>query len=233
MPLNWSNTQKEAQLSGIKALVYGVAGAGKTRLCATNPNSVIISAESGLLTLRDVKIPVIKINSLEGLNDAYQFFASSHEAKQFQGINLDSISEIAEVILAAAKATVKDPRQAYGEVIEKTLKLVRAFRDLPGYNFLCAAKMESVKDEVTGGVKFGPSMPGSKLGNQLPYFFDEVFHLGIGKDQQTGQPFRYLQTQPDIQYVAKDRSNCLSMYETPDFGAILTKILSGVPQHVA
>lgn len=228
--MQWSTTAKEAQMNGVKALVYGISGAGKTMLCSTNPNSCILSAESGLLTLKDHNIPVIKITCLEDLNEAYEWFAHDPKAKHFQGINIDSISEIAEVILAAAKKTVKDPRQAYGEVIEKTLAFVRAFRDLPGYNVLVCAKMEPMKDEVTGSVKFGPSLPGAKLGNQLPYFFDEVFHLGIGKDQTTGESFRFLQTQPDIQYVAKDRSNTLAMFEAPDFGSVLTKILSGVAQ---
>ena len=228
-------------MSGVKALIYGPAGNGKTMLCATAPNPVIISAESGLLSLREENlkrvfgassphvrnIPIIEIKTYQDLNDAYKWFEQSHEAKNFQSGCIDSISEVSEVILAAAKKLVKDPRQAYGEVIDKTLMLVRAFRDLPNFNIFVSAKMEPIKDEMTGMVRFGPSMPGSKLGNQLPYFFDEVFHLGIGKDQQSGKSFRYLQTQPDIQFTAKDRSGSLDSYERPDLTAIIGKIMGG------
>lgn len=218
-------------MSGVKMLVYGISGAGKTQLCSTMPRPVILSAESGLLTLRKFNIPVIKITCFDDLNEAYELFEAGGKINdRFDSICIDSISEVAEVILAAAKKAAKDPRQAYGEVIEKTLELVRAFRDLPGFNLLVCAKMEPSKDEVTGSVKFGPSMPGQKLGNQLPYFFDEVFHLGIGKDPETKESFRYLLTQPDIQYVAKDRSDCLDMYETPDMSVVLEKILSGVSE---
>ena len=38
---------------GVKVLVYGQAGAGKTRLIQTLPTPVIISAEGGLLSLRE------------------------------------------------------------------------------------------------------------------------------------------------------------------------------------
>ena len=111
----------------------------------------------------------------------------SAEAKNFQSIGLDSISEIGEVVLNNAKRQVKDPRQAYGELIEKMETLVRAFRDIPGKNVLVSAKMEPTKDELSGIVKYGPSMPGAKLGPKLPYFFDIVMRLGIGKDTTTQQ----------------------------------------------
>ena len=137
---------------------------------------------------------------------------------------MDSISEIAEVVLNNAKRQVKDPRQAYGELIEKMETLIRFFRDIPEKNVYFAAKMEPQKDELTGVVKYMPSMPGSKLGVKLPYFFDEVFRLGINKDQQ-GNMFRFLQTQPDIQYEAKDRSGALAPMEAPILSAIFAKIL--------
>lgn len=46
---------------GIKLAVYGGAGIGKTRLSATAPNPLIISAESGLLSLKDSATDYIAI----------------------------------------------------------------------------------------------------------------------------------------------------------------------------
>lgn len=43
MALNWSTTDKEASGHGVKILVYGRAGMGKTRLCGTAPSPVILS----------------------------------------------------------------------------------------------------------------------------------------------------------------------------------------------
>ena len=38
--------------SGVKCVVYGPAGGGKTRLLATAPSPIILSAEKGLLSLK-------------------------------------------------------------------------------------------------------------------------------------------------------------------------------------
>lgn len=239
--MQWTTTSAAATAQGAKMLVYGESGQGKTILCATLPRPCILSAEAGLLSLSRQNLerlfgvghpdisydtPVIQIRNVGDLENAYAYFANSAEARQhFSSLALDSVSEIAEVVLANAKAQVKDPRQAYGEVIEKTLMLVRKFRDLAGYNFYMSAKMELMKDETSGIVKYMPSMPGSKLGQQLPYFVDEVFRLGTNKTPAPeSRPYRFLQTEGDLQYVAKDRSGLLAPIEEPNLSHIIRKI---------
>lgn len=217
-------TSKQAAIdNGIKALVYGGAGAGKTCLCATAPAPVIISAEAGLLSLRGHDLPVIEVHSIADLQEAYRFISGADEAKSFQWVCLDSLSEIAEVVLADEKARTKDPRKAYGELSDQMMALVRAFRDLPGRNVYMSAKMERTKDEVTGAMLYAPSMPGQRVGQALPYLFDEVFVLRVERDPE-GKPSRWLQTQSDLQYIAKDRSGALAMFESPDLTSIATKI---------
>lgn len=225
MAITIVSTQHAAALHGIKCLVYGKAGYGKTYLARTAPAPVIISAESGVLSLRDVNLPMIEVRTVEALNEVYQWVLCSAEARQFSTLYIDSISEIGEVVLANAKKQVKDPRHAYGELIEKMMTAIKAYRDLPGKNVVMAAKQEPMKDELTGIVQHGPSMPGAKLGPQLPYLFDEVFRLGVGKTPQ-GVEYRFLQTQPDLQYDAKDRSGALDPVERPDLTYIFNKIMS-------
>ena len=128
------------------------------------------------------------------------------------------------LMLANAKRQVKDPRQAYGELIEKMMSTIKAYRDLPGKHVYMSAKMEPVKDEMTGIVRYMASMPGSKLGPQLPYLYDEVFRLGINKTTQ-GEQYRFLQTSSDLQYDAKDRSGSLDPVEPPDLTRVINKIL--------
>lgn len=239
MPLHFSTVSQSAVNVGVKVLVYGGPGIGKTVLSATlGPGSLIVSAESGLLSLKranlerlfgvnnpsiNYDLPVITVATVQDFQDAYQWLLQSHEARQFHSIGVDSLSEIAEVVLNNAKRQVKDPRQAYGELTEKMETLVRAYRDLPGKNVYMAAKMEPMKDELTGVVRYGPSMPGKKLGPALPYFFDEVFRLGVNKTPQ-GESYRFLQTQPDLQYDAKDRSGALAPLEPPHLGQLFAKI---------
>ena len=106
---------------GIKLLVYGESGVGKTQLCSTAPDPIIISAESGLMTLRKFKLPFIEIKTVQDLNDAYEWCMSSKESSKYKTICIDSISEIAEVLLVSEKAKTKDPRKAYGEVQDLSL----------------------------------------------------------------------------------------------------------------
>lgn len=226
MAIKLTTTKQAAQVNGIKVLVYGQAGAGKTSLCATiDEPAVIISAESGLLSLRGKDIPVIEVKSIADVHEAYQFVMQSDDAKDFRWVCLDSISEIAEVVLNHEKKASKDPRQAYGALSEQMQDLLRAFRDIPGRNVYMSAKMDRQKDEQTGAMLYGPSMPGAKLGQGIPYLFDEVFVLRSERADD-GQVYRTLQTSGDFQYVAKDRSGCLDLYEAPNLSSIAAKILN-------
>jgi len=238
MALQFTTSEQACKVTGVKTLIYGGAGMGKTVLCATAPAPLVLSAESGLLSLKRKNLermfganhpnvcynmPIIQIQTVDDLTDAYNWCSRSAEAQQFQTICLDSLSEIAEVVLNNAKRQVKDPRQAYGELIEKMETTIRLFRDLSSKHVYMSAKMEPQKDEH-GVVKYGPSMPGSKLGFKLSYFYDEVFRLGINKTPQ-GESYRFLQTQPDMQYEAKDRSGSLASLEPPFLTDVFNKIL--------
>ena len=220
----------QAALDGIKCLVHGPAGAGKTTLCSTTGEpTIIISAEAGLLSLRKFDIPVIEVKSLDQLYEAYEYVAGPDGAK-FSWVCLDSISEIAEVVLNHEKKNSKDPRQAYGSLAEKMTDLIRAFRDLPGKNVLFLCKQEKVKDEQSGALLYSPSMPGNQLKNGLSYFFDEVMAIRVEKDAE-GNPTRWLQTSRDFNYEAKDRSGSLDMFEPPDLAAIASKVISSAANH--
>ena len=218
---------RDVHASGIKCLVYAHAGAGKTSLIPTLPAPVVLSAEGGLLSISGANIPFIEVCDMATLTEAYAWLSDSAEGKQFQSVALDSISEIAEVVLNAEKkrmvnGKLVDPRQAYGAMQEQMTDLIRAFRDLPGRHVYMTAKLDKATDEQ-GRILYAPSMPGNKTGQQLPYFFDEVFALRVEKDAE-GQPVRAIMTQSDGLWLAKDRSGKLDAWEAPDLGAIIAKI---------
>ena len=211
--------------NGVKVLVYGQAGAGKTSLVKTLPNPIVLSAEGGLLSIQDADLPYIEIADLDTLREAYAWLTSSDEAKRYQSVALDSISEIAEVVLNAEKKATKDPRQAYGAMQEQMADIIRAFRDLPGRHVYMSAKLEKTQDEM-GRVLYAPSMPGNKTGQALPYFFDEVLALRVEKDGE-GVTQRALMCDSDGLWLAKDRSGKLDAWEAPDLGAIIAKMQGG------
>jgi hypothetical protein len=213
---------KEATAQAVKLLVYGQAGAGKTSLIPTLPTPVILSAEGGLLSIADTNLPFIEITSMDDLREAYKWLTSSTEAAEFESVALDSISEIAEVVLNAEKKINKDPRAAYGAMQEQMADIIRGFRDLPGKHVYMSAKLEKTQDEM-GRVLYAPSMPGNKTGQSLPYFFDEVLALRVEKDAE-GMTRRALMTDGDGLWLAKDRSGKLEVWEDADLGEIIKKI---------
>jgi phage nucleotide-binding protein len=208
--------------NGVKVLVYGQAGAGKTSLITTLPNPIVLSAEGGLLSIQDANLPYLEIGNMETLKEAYEWLLNSSEAKSFESVALDSISEIAEVVLNYEKKVAKDPRQAYGSMQEQMADIIRAFRDLPNRHVLMTAKLEKTQDEM-GRVLYAPSMPGNKTGQALPYFFDEVLALRVEKDAE-GVTQRALMCDSDGLWLAKDRSGKLSAWEAPDLSEIIAKI---------
>lgn len=238
MAVQLVSSNQLATTNGVKIVVYGRSGLGKTLLSATMPNPVILSAESGMLSLKkeniervwgvntpgiSYDIPVIVIKNVDDLTQAFDFLENDPRGKLLNPI-MDSATEIAEQVLSNAKGQVKDPRQAYGELIDKMTKTIKAFRDLPGRHVLLICKEEKFKDEGTGMTMFGPSMPGQKMGPATPYLTDEVFQIAIGKDND-GSTYRYLRTQPDFTSDAKDRSGALNEIEVPHIGQIINKIV--------
>lgn len=228
----------ETALSGIKVLVYGRAGAGKTVLGATAPNPIFLSAERGLLSLRKIieerrkilnnqnyDIPFIEITDMQSFRNAFQWTQQNAMARQFATYVLDSVSEIGERIVYEEKKKTKDPRQAYGAMFDEIMNIFRDFRDkTPGKNVVFIAKEEIVKAGVTGAVRYVPSFPGQAVLPHSPYMFDETFNLGVFKDDQQ-KDFRALRTQPDWEYEAKDRSGRLAPFEYPDLSYIFAKIM--------
>lgn len=208
-------------VDAVKTVVFGGAGVGKTRLCATAPSPIIISAESGLLSLAEVDVAYIEVRNLNEFDEAYRFMKGSSEANQYETCGLDSLSEIAEVLVAELKPQFKDGRQAYMALADKMMPMLRKFRDLKGMHTVFTVKLERVTNEESGVVTEEMLMPGRVLGLQIPYMIDELFKLDIDRKGKA-----FLQTAPSRMSFCKDRSGALSDPEVPDMTVIINKILA-------
>lgn len=224
MAIRFTTTDQEAKINGLKCLVHGPSGAGKTTLLGTITEPLmIISAEGGMLSLGGKTIPVSVIDTIEDLNILHGWVLNDPQFAQFRWIALDSISEVAEKILAAEKALARDPRKAYGEMQDQLWSVIRKFRDLPGRNVVFTAKQERVGD--TGFHQ--ASLPGNKAGQGVDYFFDEVFALRAETDpNDSSKKVRALQTGLDDKYAAKDRSGGLDFFEPPNLMHVKDKIMA-------
>tara|TARA_R100000773_G_C4216872_1_gene115431 strand:- start:1165 stop:1881 length:717 start_codon:yes stop_codon:yes gene_type:complete len=209
---------------GAKILIYGAAGAGKTTLCATAPGKkLMIDMESGLLSVRDDKnIDVIQVKKAEDVMEICEALQAGELV--YDTVCLDSISEMSEILLNYEKAKHKDPRMAYGNVQESVTNVMRAYRDLH-MHVVFVSKME--KQNVDNVMQYEPKMVGTKLGQSITYFFDEVLALRVIEEQDDDGSIvknRWLQTDVGQGHTAKDRSGKLDPFEEPCLRSVIQKL---------
>ena len=207
----------------VNCLVYGDSGVGKTTLCSTAPDPLIISIEGGLLSLKHLTIPVVEVKSRNDINDVFEWLTMSSESSKYQTICLDSLSECAEILLNEELKENKDPRQAYGAMASLMSTTIRSFLHLPK-STVFTAKNKSIIEEQSGVITNMPSVPGRVLLDSLPYFFDEVFKMDYVKIE--GKQRRALITQGSRRFIAKDRSGMLDINEPPNLSKVFQKIKS-------
>lgn len=214
----------------LSMLVYGPTKVGKTTLAATTgapDKTIILGSEAGLLPLRNVSILYYEMDAIETLLGAMDWLESKGRKGDLAGrwVILDSISDIAERLLRELKQRPKsDPRQAYGEVQDVVLEVMKRARALP-CNTVFIAKQERIEDG-DGRLVYGPSYPGKQLANKSGYEFELVLAYRIRKSGDAVE--RWLQTEADGKYEAGDRSGVLAAAEPPNLAHIANKILASV-----
>ena len=189
----------------------------------TMPHSetLIISAESGLLCLADKVIDVIEVNSYESVRAAYSYLSKGEDKGKYKHVAIDSLTEISDLLVKHLKAKdeYKNPSnilKMWGEFNDAMVGLIKAFRDLPRHVIFSA-----LSDDVNDGgiITKHPLISGNKAQKLLSSFFDEVFYLTINQDNE-----REIHTQPTHSFIAKDRSGKLSNTEAPNLTQIIAKI---------
>lgn len=229
------------QRNGVKMLVYGGAGTGKTRSVLTAPRPILLAVEQGLLSLQNENVPVFDIhynispnmNPAEKLNkkltnivEFFDWLERSAEAKNFDTVYTDSLSEISTLVLESELPKAKDPRMAYGEMADKVLKWVRLLHQLPNKHIVLICKQEMINSNNINYAQ--PSFEGQKLYREVTHLFDEVFRFQPKrfKTQQGFQEFMVCSTKNMQDYLARDKSGKLLEDEPQDISAIINKIMS-------
>ncbi len=231
-------TNAHAETAGIKAVVFGQSGTGKTRSIISLKKAgfkvLLISAESGTISLADEVIDMIDISRddngveipmekrFERIGEIFKFLKNGKH--DYDTVCLDSMTEINKCLIAylKAKPEYQDPKNTlkmYGENLETMTKLARVFRDLP-YNVVLISLSGIEKDDV--GRRFVTTDLVGQVANHIPPLFDEVLYLHIA--DADGKPERRFQCHSTKDVICKDRSGKLSLFEPYDLGAIFTKI---------
>jgi energy-coupling factor transporter ATP-binding protein EcfA2 len=227
MAIEVKSTKGAAKSNGVKVLVVGGSGVGKTNLFRSTGRTIIISAEGGDLTLNDVDVDSIRVKSLAELKEAY-IYVSEH-SKDYDTVGIDSITEIGELIVAELKkmpeySEMKDGMKLWMKFSEIMLQIAKSFRDIDGLNVVILALPESIKNGFEE--KIMPMIPAKKVQAKLGSLYDEVFLIRVNDDGE-----REFVCQPTADFDAKDRSGKLDPVEpygkedglTPIFKKILGK----------
>jgi len=227
------STTKNIGNTSLKVLVFGEPGAGKTTLAGTiQEPTLIISAESGLLSLAGKSIDVVDISTddkgevikkeerIKRLLEVYNFIISPEARAKYKWIFLDSLTEISQNLIEQLNVEFPDRKDSlvlYGENAKRMRGLIKAFRDLPYYNVVMTALSKTDKDEA--GFRYtGVNITG-KIAETAPALFDEVFYLHCDAEGN-----RMLVTNKTDKIMVKDRSGKLDKVEPADLHKIALKI---------
>lgn len=212
------------------AIISGESGTGKTSQCRfLNPDeTVILSGEEGLLCFKKYGyMPklVASVKTVEDLEQAYDELSEGIDG--IKNIFIDSLTEVAEVVLTSLKSDPKyaDPKMAlkmWGTYNDTMTKIIKSYRDLSQYNVIFTCLTEKAKDGLDTYDEF--NLPGSALKSDLMSWFDICLHMVAYKDEDGSDQRVFLTSKSDTR-LGKDRSGLLENTEPADLSAIINKII--------
>ncbi len=227
------------QRFGVKAILYGQPGTGKTPMINTAPRPVLLASEPGLLSMRGSNVPTWEAFTPEKIEEFFKWFFESKEASGFDTLALDSGSQIAELSLAKHQRRCKDGRKAYGEMSLECMHWFDQLYYMPHKHVVMICKQmraEVGKQVVSNGPGGGfsvemtyqaqPFFPGQDLNIKVPHRYDEILYVGQAQVPGIAQPVTAIRTKASPEILARDRSGRLAELEPPDLSALFAKAMS-------
>jgi len=200
MPTLQRTDQLKANFATI--LGYGPARGGKTRsveaMHTAGLNPLILATElgstSGLLSLASSPIPFLKITTHEEMMEVLAELSKKpgkveYDQTEFGSVIIDSITQWGEypleryvklkgwVDLHGIAEKGKDPRGAYGFLMEKGRQLYKQLFSLHAHLYIIAREGLFGDDET--GTFNAPELPGQKLPRELPGWPDATVRLRV------------------------------------------------------
>lgn len=203
MSFEIKSTKDVVKTDGVKILIFGESGFGKTSAIGTlEGKTLLLNVENGTMVLRDKDIDVIDIPDIETLGQVY--LAIKNGELKYDNVAIDSLSEIGEMLIADLEkddyyGNPSNVFKLFGEYTKRMTNMAKMFRDLKGVNVVLTALAENV--EANGLVTKLPMIPAKKAQAKLISLFDEVYYC-----QTKGEGERWLHTEDGVGYRAKSRA---------------------------
>lgn len=206
---------------GAKSICYGAPGIGKTPIINTAPRPVLLICEPGMLSMRGSVVPSYEGYTPQKIDEFFDWFFGSNEARAFDTLAVDSISQMCEIYLAEAKAGPnRDGRAHYGIMAEKVMKHVNRMFFIKNHHCYLICKQQTI--DIGGIVKHRPYFPGKDLNVQIPHLYDMTLHLSEVTISGFGVQ-KAFRTKASFDIHARDRSGKLSEFEPADLNYIFRK----------
>lgn len=163
----------------LKALVHGNSGAGKSHLGASAHLPAIGLCERQAMRTIRRRNPEAGIWIIERTEDLREMISElqimiAEERCPFDTVVLDSLGEIQQIIKKeildrAGQKRENLTQQEWGVIIDRSINIARAFRDLPLHVLVLCRSEETFADE---GRFVRPSLSGKKLPNDVAGYFN-------------------------------------------------------------
>ncbi len=212
--------------------VYGPPGTGKTSLLETlDGKTLVLDAENGMKHIRSESVDRISL-SVDEKGELvpqekryarlveFMKFAESDAAKaKYQNIFIDSLTEVAQVVLRSMEATHgKDGFARWEHYAKGMSDFMKLFRDTGAYNAVFIA-LEDRVDLEDGTSKFLPMVQGNKVRAMIMPLFDGVVRMRIAN---TGE--REVICRPTAKTEAKVRCKAIGEIEPAHLGKLIKKM---------
>lgn len=222
---------------GVKMIGYGPPGSGKTPAVKTAPRPVIGVCEPGMMTMRDSNLPAFAMTTPAAIKEFFDWTFNSRECDQFDTICIDSVSEMAELVLAEEMRMNKDPRRSYGRMSERCMEWLNGLFFMKNKHVYLIAKQsyhEEIVSSIVNGVpsienikRAEPYFPGQDLPMKVSHRYDLIAQCNKGTIPGVpGGPHSYFRCTPSQTIHARDRSGKLAEYEPLDLSALFKKAMS-------
>lgn len=208
-----------AQLFGVKAIIYGPPGVGKTPIINSAPRPVLLATEPGLLSMRNSNVPTWIAPTTAKIDEFFKWFELSSEAKGYDTLAIDSVSQMCDIALNEAKKKKSHGLQQYGDMAEYIYPYLERLYFMPQKHMYLIAK-----EEVTElGVR-RPYFPGKVLPVQIPHKYDCVLRVAKSSIPGVGERVAF-QCNGTHDVIARNRTGSLADFEPTDFGQLIKKVM--------
>ena len=225
---------EHAQNFGVKAIIYGPAGTGKTPILNTAPRPLLLATEAGLLSMKGSTIPTYDAYTAKRIDEFFKWFFESNETKNFDTLGIDSGSQMADVYLNAAlsgtsKAGNKVHGQAaYGQMATNTMEHLRTLF-YTRYKHVYLVCKEQIAD-IDGQSMRRPYFAGQVLPVDVPHLYDFIIRLAKGfVPGQNGEVLSF-QCNGSYNVMSRNRTGNLEDFEEPHFGRLIEKAMNAPPK---